>query len=359
MTLADQRRHAGHRFRRLRLSRPPCGARAGQARATASASRCAGPELAGHLQPLGRVGQIHAVQANLRYPRSVEAAARDADVVINLVGILFERGRQRFDAVQGFGAEQVALAAAAHGARMVHVSAIGADENSPSRYARSKAAGERRARGACPAPIVSAFDRVRAGGRFLQPLRRDGAHSAGAAAGRRRRDALPAGVCRRRRGGDRARGRRQTPSRARPTSSAGRRCARFKQLMEYVLDDHRAHAPAGAAAVRAREVAGHVPAIPAEAAADARSGRAAARATTSCRRRPAREGRTLEGLGIDADRDGSGRADLSLALPQGRPVPTAAARKPALATPSASAISPSEPTITRHQANSAKPWRDT
>ena len=71
------------------------------------------PDLAGHLQPLGRVGQIHAVQANLRYPASVEAAARGADVVINLVGILFERGRQRFDAVQAFGAEAVALAAAA------------------------------------------------------------------------------------------------------------------------------------------------------------------------------------------------------------------------------------------------------
>ena len=61
------------------------------------------PELAGHLQPLGRVGQIHAVQANLRFPQSVAAAARDADIVINLVGILFERGRQRFDAVHGGG----------------------------------------------------------------------------------------------------------------------------------------------------------------------------------------------------------------------------------------------------------------
>src|SRR6266481_3684006 len=58
------------------------------------------PELAGYLQPLGRVGQIHAVQANLRYPASVEAAVRGADVVINLVGILFERGKQRFEAVQ-------------------------------------------------------------------------------------------------------------------------------------------------------------------------------------------------------------------------------------------------------------------
>src|SRR5436853_4058365 len=76
------------------------------------------PDLAGHLQPLGRVGQIHAVQANLRYPASVEAATHDASVVINLVGILFERGRQRFDTVQAFGAEAVALAAAAFGARL-------------------------------------------------------------------------------------------------------------------------------------------------------------------------------------------------------------------------------------------------
>ena len=66
------------------------------------------PELSGFLQPLGRVGQIQAVQANVRVGPSVEAAARDADVVINLVGILFERGRQRFDAVQAQGAENVA-----------------------------------------------------------------------------------------------------------------------------------------------------------------------------------------------------------------------------------------------------------
>lgn len=57
------------------------------------------PDLAGRLQPLGRVGQIHAVQANLRHPASVEAAVRDSAVVINLVGLLFERGRQRFAAV--------------------------------------------------------------------------------------------------------------------------------------------------------------------------------------------------------------------------------------------------------------------
>src|SRR6266550_4040991 len=112
------------------------------------------PDLAGHLQPLGRVGQVHAVAANLRYPASVEAAARDADIVINLVGILFERGRQKFDAVQAFGAEAVALAAAAFGARMVHVSAIGADERAPSHYARSKAAGERLVLAAVPSAVI-------------------------------------------------------------------------------------------------------------------------------------------------------------------------------------------------------------
>ncbi len=101
------------------------------------------PELAGHLQPLGKVGQIHAVQANLRFPASVAAAMRGSHVAINLVGILAESGAQTFEAVQGEGAGSVATAAAAFGARMVHVSAIGADENSLSRYGRSKAAGEK------------------------------------------------------------------------------------------------------------------------------------------------------------------------------------------------------------------------
>ena len=88
------------------------------------------PELAGHLQPTGKVGQIHAVQANLRYPASVEAAMRDSHVAINLVGILTESGAQTFDAVQATGAETIAKAAQAVGARMVHVSAIGADPTS-------------------------------------------------------------------------------------------------------------------------------------------------------------------------------------------------------------------------------------
>src|SRR5206468_4120732 len=88
------------------------------------------------------------------HPRSVEAAVRGADIVVNLVGILFERGRQRFDTVQSFGAEQVALAAAAHGARLIHVSAIGADETGPSLYARSKAMGEKAVLAAMPGSTI-------------------------------------------------------------------------------------------------------------------------------------------------------------------------------------------------------------
>ncbi|KJC61837.1 3-beta hydroxysteroid dehydrogenase [Bradyrhizobium sp. LTSPM299] len=112
------------------------------------------PELAGHLQPLGKVGQIHAVQANVRYPASVEAAMRDSDIAINLVGILTEGGGQTFDAVQVKGAETIAKAAAAAGARMIHVSAVGADENTLSSYYRSKAAGEAAVKAAAPSATI-------------------------------------------------------------------------------------------------------------------------------------------------------------------------------------------------------------
>ena len=112
------------------------------------------PDLAFHLQPLGRVGQIHPVQANLRYPASVQTAVRGADMVINLVGILFERGKQRFEAVQAEGAHNVAQAAAAVGARLVHVSALGANPDSPALYARSKAAGEAAVFSAVPGATI-------------------------------------------------------------------------------------------------------------------------------------------------------------------------------------------------------------
>jgi uncharacterized protein YbjT (DUF2867 family) len=112
------------------------------------------PNLAGNVQPIGVVGQIQAVQANLRFPSSIEAAVRDATVVINLVGILQESGRQSFDAVQADGARTVAEAAASVGARMIHVSAIGADAASESAYARTKADGEAAVRQARPDAVI-------------------------------------------------------------------------------------------------------------------------------------------------------------------------------------------------------------
>jgi uncharacterized protein YbjT (DUF2867 family) len=112
------------------------------------------PGLAGYLQPMGRVGQIHAVQANLRYPDSVAAALRDADVAVNLVGLMLQRGRQRFDTLMAEGAETVAKAASAIGAPLVHVSSLSADPNSTSHYARAKAEGEERVRAAQSAAII-------------------------------------------------------------------------------------------------------------------------------------------------------------------------------------------------------------
>jgi uncharacterized protein YbjT (DUF2867 family) len=79
---------------------------------------------------------------------------RDSHVAINLVGILTESGAQTFEAVQAKGAGTVAAAAAAAGATMVHVSAIGADENSTSRYARAKAAGEKAVLAAVPTATI-------------------------------------------------------------------------------------------------------------------------------------------------------------------------------------------------------------
>ena len=100
------------------------------------------PDLAGHVKPLGNVGQVQLTQANLRFPASVQAAARGSDVVINLVGILQESGRQKFDAVQAIGARTVAEAAKSAGARLIHMSAIGADAESASGYGETKGEGE-------------------------------------------------------------------------------------------------------------------------------------------------------------------------------------------------------------------------
>jgi len=111
---------------------------------------CRRPDLAGHLQPMGAVGQIHPVQANLRYPDSVLQAVEGATAVVNLVAILAEcrfclsrSARQTFHAVHVAGARAAARAAREAGATtFVHVSAIGADRKYWAKYARTKAAGE-------------------------------------------------------------------------------------------------------------------------------------------------------------------------------------------------------------------------
>ena len=101
------------------------------------------PDLAGHLQPMGGVGQIQPVQANLRYPESVERAVAGSGAVVNLVAILHKSGAQTFDAVHVDGARAVARAAWKAGVKtFVHVSAIGADPKSRGHYGRTKAAGE-------------------------------------------------------------------------------------------------------------------------------------------------------------------------------------------------------------------------
>ena len=115
---------------------------------------CRRPELAGHLQPLGNVGQIQPVQTNLRVRWSVDRAVQGASHVINLVGILHEGGRQRFSTVQEFGARAVAEATRAVGAQLTHVSAIGADLHSESAYAQTKARGEKAVRDTLPDAVI-------------------------------------------------------------------------------------------------------------------------------------------------------------------------------------------------------------
>ncbi|MGO4440008.1 complex I NDUFA9 subunit family protein [Rhizobium sp. RAF56] len=100
------------------------------------------PDLAGYVQPAGNVGQISVVQANLRYRSSIDRAVEGAQHVVNCVGILAESGRNTFDAVQEFGARAVAEATRAAGATLTHVSAIGANVNSESSYARTKGRAE-------------------------------------------------------------------------------------------------------------------------------------------------------------------------------------------------------------------------
>jgi NADH dehydrogenase len=101
------------------------------------------PERAMILRPMGGVGQIVPLFANIAGDATLERAIEGASVVVNLVGILAERRAGDFAKYQAEGAGRVARLAAANGvSHLVHMSAIGASADSPAQYARSKAAGE-------------------------------------------------------------------------------------------------------------------------------------------------------------------------------------------------------------------------
>ena len=113
------------------------------------------PDSASFLKPMGDVGQVTPVAANIRDDASVAAAVDGADTVINLVGILFPGGKQSFNALQADGAQRVAQAAKTAGAeRLVHMSAIGADPQSDSVYASTKGIGEQRVQEAFPGACI-------------------------------------------------------------------------------------------------------------------------------------------------------------------------------------------------------------
>ena len=112
-------------------------------------------EYAKFLKPMGDVGQVTPMAVSIRDKAAVAAAVSGAEVVVNLVGVLYESGNQNFEAIHHGGAKAVAEAAAAAGAaRLVHISAIGADAASPSLYARTKAAGEAAVRSAFPGATI-------------------------------------------------------------------------------------------------------------------------------------------------------------------------------------------------------------
>lgn len=113
------------------------------------------PENANFLKPLGKLGQIEVARGDVTDPASMARAFEHADAGVNLVGILDERGGQKFARVQDEGAANVARAAASAAVTaFVHVSAIGADVGSTADYARTKATGEAAVKAALPQATI-------------------------------------------------------------------------------------------------------------------------------------------------------------------------------------------------------------
>lgn len=113
------------------------------------------PHLGHELRVPGNVGQVQLMQANLRFPASVDAALEGADACVNLVAVLHEQGRQTFEALHVDGAETIAEACAARGiTNVAHISAIGADVDAKSDYARTKGEGEERVQAHVPSADI-------------------------------------------------------------------------------------------------------------------------------------------------------------------------------------------------------------
>lgn len=113
------------------------------------------PHLAGDVRLAGAPGWVDIVQANVRYKDSVSDAVEGADGVVNLVGILYEKGRQNFEGAQLEGATNIAEACAEQGiSRLVHVSAIGAATDAKSDYARTKGEAEDAVRALMPEAVI-------------------------------------------------------------------------------------------------------------------------------------------------------------------------------------------------------------
>ena len=113
------------------------------------------PHLAGEVRLAGAPGWVDIVQANVRHRQSVDRAVEGADAVVNLVGILYEKGRQSFEGAQREGAINVAEACAAAGIeKLVHISAIGADAEAKADYAEAKGEAETAIRDIVPSATI-------------------------------------------------------------------------------------------------------------------------------------------------------------------------------------------------------------
>ncbi|NJC41118.1 NADH dehydrogenase [Brevundimonas alba] len=113
------------------------------------------PDRAYKLQTSGHVGQMQAVRCDATDPAQVEAALMGADAAINLIGVLYESGKRSFEAMHVEAARNIAVGcAAARVGRLVHMSAIGANPESESKYAVTKAAGEMAVREAKPDAVI-------------------------------------------------------------------------------------------------------------------------------------------------------------------------------------------------------------